>query len=89
MQTDEIKFLPGKATNVKQIISLYKEMKGNNKLINFRTGLPNNEKILWVLLYLMKRFVRPQNSAKKNHLLLVLIKLKLGLLHTDFAFVLV
>ena len=66
MQTHEIKILPGKATNENQIISLYKEMKGDNKLINFCSGLPNNENFLWVLLYLKKRFVSPQNSEKKS-----------------------
>ena len=46
MWADEIKFLYGEAANEKQLINLYEEMKGDNKLINFYTGLPNSELFL-------------------------------------------
>ena len=89
MWADEIKFLYGEAANEKQLINLYEEMKGDNKLINFYTGLPNSELFLWVLSLLDENIFKSSKLSKEEHLLLVLMKLKLGLLHTDLAFVLV
>ena len=88
MQTDEIKFLPGDAANEKQIINLYEEMKEDNELINFYTGLPNNELFLWVSSLLYEKIFKSSKLTKEEHLLLVLMKLKLGLLHTDLRFAL-
>ena len=45
VQTDEIKFLPGEVIE-KQKINLYGEIKGDKKLMNFYTDLPNNELFL-------------------------------------------
>ena len=50
VQTDEIKFLPGEVTTEKQKINLYEEIKEDKKLMNFYTGLPNNEFFLWVFI---------------------------------------
>ena len=86
VQTDEIKFLPGEVTIEKQKINLYEEIKGDNKLMNFHTGLPNNELFLWVLSILDEKIFKSSKLSKEGLLLLVLMKLKLGLLHTDLAF---
>ena len=86
IQTDEIKFLPDEVTIEKQKINLYEEIKGDNKLMNFCTGLPDNELFLWVLSLLHEKIFKSSKLSKKEHLLLVLMKLKLGLLHTDLAF---
>ena len=48
VQTDEIKFLPGEVTIEKKILNLHQEIKEHKKLMNFYTGLPNNELFLWV-----------------------------------------
>ena len=45
VQTDEIKFLP-EVTIEKQKRNLYEEIKEDKKLMNFYTGLPNNELFL-------------------------------------------
>ena len=50
VQTDEIKFLPGEVTTEKQKINLYEEIKEDKKLMNFYTGLPNNEFFLWFFI---------------------------------------
>ena len=86
VQTDEIKFLPGEVTIEKQKINLYEEIKGDKKLMNSYTGLPNNELFLWVLSLLDEKIFKSSKLSKEEHLLLVLMKLKLGLLHTDLAF---
>ena len=86
VQTDEIKFLPGEVTIEKQKINLYEEIKGYNKLMNFQTGLPNNELFLWVLSILDEKIFKSSKLSKEGLLLLVLMKLKLGLLHTDLVF---
>ena len=86
VQTDEIKFLPVEVTIEKQKINLYEEIKGDKKLMNFYTGLPNNELFLWVLSLLDEKIFKSSKLSKEEHLLLVLMKLKLGLLHTDLAF---
>ena len=86
VQTDEIKFLPGEVTIEKQKINLYEEIKGDKKLMNSYNGLPNNELFLWVLSLLDEKIFKSSKLSKEEHLLLVLMKLKLGLLHTDLAF---
>ena len=85
VQTDEIKFLP-EVTIEKQKRNLYEEIKEDKKLMNFYTGLPNNELFLWVLSLLDEKIFKSTKLSKEEHLLLVLMKLKLGLLHTDLAF---
>ena len=85
VQTDEIKFLP-EVTIKKQKINLYEETKEDKKLMNFYTGLPNNKLFLWVLSLLDEKIFNSSKLSKEEHLLLVLMKLKLGLLHTDLAF---
>ena len=86
VQTDEIKFLPGEVTIEKQKINLYEEIKGDKKLMSFYTGLTNNKLFLWVLSLLDKKIFKSSKLSKEEHLLLVLMKLKLGLLHTDLTF---
>ena len=86
VQTDEIKFLPGEVTIEKQKINLYEEIKGDKKLMNSYNGLPNNKLFLWVLSLLDEKIFKSSKLSKEEHLLLVLMKLKLGLLHTDLAF---
>ena len=54
--------------------------------MNYYTGLPNNELFLWVLSLLDEKIFKSSKLSKEEHLLLVLMKLKLGLLHTDLAF---
>ena len=66
VQTNEIKFLPGEVTTEKQKINLYKEIKEDKKIMNFYTGLLNNELFYGFYHYLMKRFFCPQNSVKKS-----------------------
>ena len=82
-QTDEIKFLP-EVTIEKQKRNLYEEI--NKKLMSFYTGLLNNELFLWVLSLLDEKIFKSSKLSKEEHLLLVLMKLKLSLLHTDLAF---
>ena len=86
VQTDEIKLLPGEVTIEKQKINLYEEIKGDKKLMNFYTGLPNNELFLWVLSLLDEKIFKSSKLSKEEQLLLVLMKLKLSLLLTDLAF---
>ena len=86
VQTDEIKFLPGEVTIEKQKINLYEEIKRDKKLMSFYTGLPNNKLFLWVLSLLDEKIFKSSKLSKEEHFLLVLMKLKLGLLHTDLAF---
>ena len=86
VQTDEIKFLPAEVTIEKQKINLYEEIKEDKKLMNFYTGLLNNKLFLWVLSLLDEKIFKSSKLSKEEHFLLVLMKLKLGLLHTDIAF---
>ena len=65
---------------------MHEEIKEVKKLMNFYTGLPNNELFLWVLSLLDEKIFKSSKLSKEEHLLLVLMKLKLGLLHTDLAF---
>ena len=86
VQIDEIKLLPGEVTIEKQKINLHEEIKGDKKLMNFYTGLPNNELFLWVLSLLDEKIFKSSKLSKEEQLLLVLMKLKLSLLLTDLAF---
>ena len=54
--------------------------------MNFCTDLPNNELFLWVLSLLNEKIFKSSKLSKEEHLLLVLMKLKLDLLQTDLAF---
>ena len=49
VQRDEINVLPGEVAVENQKINLYEEIKGENRLMNFYTGISNNELFLWVL----------------------------------------
>ena len=62
------------------------EIKEDKKLMNFYTGLPNSKLFLWGLSLLDEKIFKSLKLSKVEHLLLVLMKLKLGLLHTDLAF---
>ena len=62
------------------------EIKEDKKLMNFYTGLPNNESFLWCLSLLDEKIFKSSKLSKEKNLLLVLTKLKLGLLHNDLAF---
>ena len=68
--------------------SLYNTIKKDNKLFNFYTGLPNHSIFLWVYSLVSERelFVCSKLASKEEHLLLVLMKLKQGLLNADLAF---
>ena len=78
VQTDEIKFLPGEVPIEKQKVNFFEEIKGDNKLMNFYTGLLNNKLFLYLSL-LDEKIFKSSKISKEEHLLLVLMKLKLGL----------
>ena len=54
--------------------------------MNFYTGLSYSKLFLWVLSLLEEKIFKSLKLSKVEHFLLVLMKLKLGLLHTDLAF---
>ena len=54
--------------------------------MNFYIVLPSNELFSWILSLLDEKIFKSSKLSKEEHLLLVLMKLKLGLLHTDLAF---
>ena len=54
--------------------------------MNSYTGLPNNELFFGLLSLLDDKIFKSSKLSKEEDLLLVLMKLKLGLLHTDLAF---
>ena len=62
------------------------EIKEDKKLMNFYIVLPSNELFSWILSLLDEKIFKSSKLSKEEHLLLVLMKLKLGLLHTDLAF---
>ena len=65
---------------------MYEEIKEDKKLMNFYIVLPSNELFSWILSLLDEKIFKSSKLSKEEHLLLVLMKLKLGLLHTDLAF---
>ena len=66
VQTDEINFLPGEV--IEKQINLYEEIKGDKKLMNFYTGLPNNELFLWVLSLIDEKTFTSSKLSKEEHL---------------------
>ena len=56
-----------------------KKYKEDKKLMNFYTGLLNNELFSWVLSLLDEEIFKSSKLSKGEHLLLVLMKLKLDL----------
>ncbi|XP_065651138.1 uncharacterized protein LOC136079334 [Hydra vulgaris] len=70
---------------VSQYIS-FEKLKDDNSLLSFYTGLPNANLFLWYLS-LFNDFVKPMtNIPMEDHLLLILMKIKLGFLNKDFSF---
>eukprot|EP00795_Rhopilema_esculentum_P010139 gene10139-18804_t len=68
-------------------LNLYLRISSSDKLINFYTGLPNTAVFQWVLsLIAVKKINKCTKITKEEHLLLILVKLKLGLLNADLAF---
>ena len=81
MQTDS-HILPKES-----LTDMYKNIRDNESLLNFYTGLPNTCLFNYVLEIVKQR--KPyefKTFTQENHLLLVLTKLKLGLLYTDLAY---
>ncbi|XP_047137548.1 uncharacterized protein LOC124814044 isoform X1 [Hydra vulgaris] len=63
--------------------------KENNAHLNFFTGLPNIATFLWILSLLTRTDdvkLCLSRLSKENHLLIILMKLRLGLLNKDIAF---
>ena len=68
------------------LTDMYKDIRNNESLFNFYTGLPNTCFFNYLLEIVKQR--KPHKCktlTQENHLLLVLMKLKVGLLHTDLA----
>ena len=81
MKTD-IPILPKESST-----DMYKDIRDNENLLNFWTGLPNTSLFNYVLEIVKQRKpYKCKTLTQENHLLLVLMKLKLGLLHTDLAY---
>ena len=73
----------------RDLIFSIEKIKENNAHLNFFTGLPNMATFVWILSLLTRtNDVKLCSSrlSKKNHLLVILIKLQLGLLNKDIAF---
>ena len=69
------------------LTDMYKDIRDNESLLNFYTGLPNTCLFNYVLEIVKQRKpYKCKTLTQENHLLLVLMKLKLGLLHTDLAY---
>ena len=69
---------------VSQYIS-FEKLKDDNSLLSFYTGLPNANLFLWYLS-LFNDFVKPMtNIPMEDHLLLILMKIKLGFLNKDLS----
>ncbi|XP_047145536.1 uncharacterized protein LOC124818575 [Hydra vulgaris] len=83
----ELKVVINKAitSSVSQYISFEKQ-KDDNSLLSFYTGLPNANLFLWYLS-LFNDCVKPmKNIPMEDHLLLILMKIKLGFLNKDLSF---
>lgn len=65
----------------------FKVIRNDPDLVNFYTGLPNSDTYLW-FLSLFKDEIKYicKTLILEDHLLLILMKLKLGLLNKDLAF---
>ena len=69
------------------LIDMYKNNRDNENLLNFYTGLPNTCLFNYVLeIVKQRKQYKCKTLTQENHLLLVLMKLKLGLLHIDLAY---
>ena len=67
--------------------TLYQKIRSKQENINFYTGLTNEKLFKWVLsLVATDTIYKCSKIGEEEHLLLVLMKLKLGLLNTDLAF---
>ncbi|XP_047138616.1 uncharacterized protein LOC124814720 [Hydra vulgaris] len=72
-------------SSVSQYIS-FEKLKDDNSLLSFYTGLPNANLFLWYLS-LFEDCVKPmKNIPMEDHLLLILMKIKLGFLNKDLSF---
>ncbi|XP_065639630.1 uncharacterized protein LOC101240994 [Hydra vulgaris] len=83
----ELKITINKAitSSVSQYIS-FEKLKDDNSLLFFYTGLPNANLFLWYLS-LFNDCVKPMKSIPiEYHLLLILMKIKLGFLNKDLSF---
>ena len=68
------------------LTDMYKDIRDNESLLNFYTGLPNTCLFNYVLEIVKQRKpYKCKTLTQENHLLLVLTKLKLGPLQTDLA----
>ena len=66
--------------------TLYQKIRSKQENINFYTGLTNEQLFKWVLsLVATDTMYKCSKISEEEHLLLVLMKLKLGLLNTDLA----
>ena len=69
------------------LTDMYKNIRDNESLLNFYTGLPNTVLFSYMLEIVKQRIpYKCKTLTQENHLLLVLMKLKLGPLHTDLAY---
>ena len=66
---------------------MYKDIRNNASLLNFYTGLPNTCLFNYVLEIVKERKpCKCKTLPQENYLLLVLMKLKVGLLHKDLEY---
>ena len=64
------------------LTDMNKDIRDNESLLNFYTGLPNTCLFNYVLeIVTQRKPYKCKTLTQENHLLLVLMKLKLGLLH--------
>ena len=66
---------------------IYSRIENNDELMNFYTGLPNNAVFEWYLsLFIHEIKYQCTLLSPEDNLLVILMKLKLGLLNKDLAF---